>query len=152
MRRTIALIAVGALLLGAFAAPATGAKKKKKKKPAARTVEATYDSPAIGMGGVGGVCLGSNGCVMFATSSNESFMALKGDDQSGQKVFLRVVQDTDGDGTNEGVASICGETSEPIPITPGVQVSIFIYAVGANPPCPGPATSGKVTATFTSAP
>lgn len=152
MRKLIALAAVAMLVVAAFAAPASAGKKKKKSPPAPRTAEGTYDSPAVGIGGVGGACLGANGCVEFAITSSEAYLTLSAEDGSGSTVFMRITQDPDGDGQVEGVASVCGESAEPIAIAPGVPVNVFVYPVGANPPCPGVATSGTVTATFASSP
>lgn len=151
MRKVLAVVTVAALVLAAFAVPAS-AKKHKKKGSKPRTAESAYDSPAIGLGGVGGACFGANGCAQFPVAGEEAYMILESEDSSGRPVFLRVTQDTNGDGTSEGIASVCGASTEPIVITPGVAVNVFVYAVGANPPCPGPATSGKVKATFATNP
>lgn len=150
MKRHLLILLVLALLGGALAGPADAAKKK-KKKPKPRTISATYDSPAVGVGGVGGACLGTNGCVEFGTAQNEAFVSVESADSSGQPVFLRVGQD-DASGNFSGIASYCGESTEPIPISPGLPVQVFIYPVGISPPCPGPATTGSVTATFTAVP
>lgn len=149
MRRLVIALTIAALAAGLLTGPADAGKKK---KPKPRTAEAAYDGPAIGVGGVGGVCSGSQGCVQFPLGPTEGFISLESDDSSGQPVFLRVVQDTNGDGTNEGVGSWCGTTGEPIAVTPGVPATVFIYAVGANPPCPGPATGGTVKAVISSTP
>ena len=149
MRRTLTLILTAALVAGAFAGAPADAKKKKKKKPKPRTVTATYDSPALGLGGVVGLCIAPNGCVPFATSPKERFVSVKIDDSSGTASYGRVTQDLDGDGQADEATPFCGKTEKPVPIQPGIEVNVFIYSLGANPPCAGVGTSGSVTATFT---
>lgn len=146
MRRIVWIALAATLLAGSLLSPVEAAKKK-KKPPKPRTASAAYASPAAGVGGVGGVCTEGNGCVTFGTSSEEAFVKVEGIDASGQPVFLRVGQD-DPSGSFSGIANVCGSSAEAIPIMPGQPVQVFIYSVGVDPPCPGPATSGTVEATF----
>lgn len=153
MRKTLTVAITGALLLGAFVAPSAEAKKKKPKR-VERTAEAPYDSPAVGVGGLTGVCSGSNGCAEFAVASNEKFLDIALEDQTGTPGFFRVRQDTNGDGeftADDAAYQVCGATEEPIAIEPGLGIQVFIYAQGV-PPCPGVSTSGVVKATFSNLP
>ena len=146
MRRTVTLIVMAALVAGAFAAAPAEAKKKKKKKT--RTVSATYDSPALGVGGVAGLCVAPNGCVPFPAGPGEKFVSVTVEDASGTPSYGRVTQDLDGDGQADEATPFCGKTEQPVAIQPGVEINVFVYAVGAQPPCAGVGTSGTIKATF----
>jgi hypothetical protein len=146
MRRTIATLLTSALVMGALMAPAADAAKKKKKP---RKAQATYDSPAIGIGGVAGLCNGANGCAAFPLGAKEKFISVNVVDSTGTPVYARVTQDLDGDGQADAATPFCGKTDGKIPVEPGVTINVFVYTVGVLPaPCQGVATSGVVKATF----
>lgn len=161
MRKAVSVVVMMALVFGAFAAtPADAAKKKKKKKPARveRTVEAKYNCPCgVKIAGVGPgfITAGQEaGGAVIPTSSDDAFISLKIDDQSGQKVFARLSQgDTNGDGLSDIFGEVCGETSEPIPMPGGSEVQIFIYEGNCGmEPTPSIAFGGTITATFSNMP
>lgn len=148
MRRVISIAIAAALVLGAFTA--TAAEAKKRRKRVVRKAEATYDTPAIGVGGVAGLCSGANGCAALPVAANERFISVVVEDSSGTSVYARVTQDTNGDGQADSATPFCGTSGGKIPIEPGIAVNVFVYAAGVLPaPCPGVATSGVVKATFT---
>lgn len=148
MRKTLSLLLTASVVLGAFAAPAAEAKKKKKKK-INRTATATYDTPAIGVGGVAGVCSGANGCAAFPAAPGEKFIQVEVTDASGTPVYGRIAQDLDGDNQADTAVAFCGK-SDKVVIEPGAAINVFIYANGALPaPCAGVGTNGTVKATFT---
>jgi hypothetical protein len=146
MKRLLILALVVGLVAGALTA-AEAAKKKKKKT---RTAESTYEAPAIGSGG--GVCLGAtNSCGNIATGPDERFVEIEIIDEAGFDVYATVGQDLDGDSLTDSSTEICGKSKEPIPIEPGVALTIFPWAVG-QPDCPGVATTGTVKATLSNLP
>ena len=150
MRKTMVValaVALGCTLAGAPA----GAKRAKPKK---RTLELPYTEPAIGAAGAG-VCLQGSSCLFFgAPAAGERLFSVAIEDDLGQPVPASVIQDTNGDGnflvTDDLTVGICGATDEPVEIEPGKAVSVWVWRAGANPPCPGTATAGTATATFSS--
>jgi len=142
-----------ALAAAAFGAPMADAAKKGKKKKT-RTMESVYDSPAIGSGDATGVCSGSNGCATFAIGPTERFISFKIEDQLGLPVYATVGQDQNPDDQfTDVVGKFCGETEEPFAIQPGAEVIVWVWALpGANPACPGAATTGTVTAKISNLP
>ena len=134
-----------AIVAGSLAAPSAAG-----RKPKARKATAVYDSPAIGGGDATGVCSGSNGCVSFGVGPKETTLTLTIEDAAGLPVSATVGQDTDpSNATTEVVGRFCGTTEEPMTIEPGIAVTVWLWLLpGANPACPGAATSGTVTATF----
>ena len=147
MRRIIATVATAALVVGALMAPAADAAKRKKPRKA----QATYDTPAIGLGGVAGLCSGANGCAAFPVGAKERSISVVVTDSTGTAVYARVTQDIDGDGQADSATPFCGSSGGKIPIEPGIAVNVFVYPVGVLPaPCQGVATSGVVKATFRS--
>ena len=114
MRKVISTVLAAAVVLGAFTAPAAEAKKKKTRK-----ATATYDSPAIGVGGVAGLCLGANGCAAFPVGPGEKFISVKVKDATGTAVYARVTQDTDGDGQADVATPFCGKTDGKVRLQPG---------------------------------
>ena len=148
MRRTMATLATAALVVGALTAPSADAAKRKKT---VRKAQATYDTPAIGVGGVAGLCSGANGCAALAVGAKETSISVKVVDGTGTPVYARVTQDIDGDGQADSATPFCGSSDGKIPIEPGIAINVFVYPNGALPaPCPGVATSGVVKATFRS--
>lgn len=150
MRKTVVLGLVLALGCTAGGSPA-GAKRAKPKK---RTFELKYAEPAAGAAGAG-VCLQGSSCLFFGPPApGETHFAVEIEDDLGQPVPASVIQDTNGDGsflvTDDLTVGICGATDEPVEIEPGKDVSVWVWRAGANPPCPGTATAGTATATFSS--
>lgn len=157
MRRLVVGICVAAIACAAVGVPAAAAQKK--KKPAAprrveRKVEATYTSPALGAREATGVCPELSNCPRFIPTAKERYLTLEVADDLGQPVSITVGQDSDpSTPTIEVVARTCGPVTEEILIEPGLEVIVWLWvAPGVNPPCPGSASSGTVTATFANLP
>ncbi len=150
MRKTTVVGLVAVLACAAGSMPAGAAKRAKPK----RTMEMPYSEAAIGAAGAG-VCLQGSSCLFFGPPARgEKRFAVVIEDDLGQPVPASVIQDTNGDGnflvTDDLTVGICGSTDEPVEIEPGKAVSVWVWRAGANPPCPGTATSGTATATFSS--
>lgn len=148
--KSIAVIASAALILGASIVPADA---KKKPKRTERTAEATYYGAAIG------VCYAPEhiGCTRFETTPKDKYLSIEIADTLQTTVYARVFQDLDGSGPTTEVASICGRSEEPIPITPGATVVIFIWGAllqGEPGPvdCPGAVSSGTIKMAFSNLP
>ena len=149
MRSHVSVLLAVALVSGLLAGSSADAAKKK-----VRRASSIYDSPAIGSGDATGVCSGSSGCATFAIGAKEAFIDLKIEDANGLPVYATVGQDTDpSNNFTEVVGRFCGETEEPMAITPGITVTIWLWALpGARPPCPGFATNGTVHARISNLP
>ena len=149
MRRTTALIAA-VLVAATIAAPAHAG-----KKPKSRSMEIAYTEAAHGTHGVG-VCFQGASCAFFGDPLlKERFVSVSVEDDLGTDVFASVIQDTNEDGNylaaDDLTVHFCGETAEPVEIEPDKSVAVWVWqGPGANPPCPGAASSGTITATFTS--
>lgn len=156
MRRWIGAALVTVLAVAPLTSPAVAAKKKKPPAPrrVERKVEATYASPAIGAREATGLCPELSNCPRFVPTLEERYLILEVNDDLGMPVSITVGQDTDASNqTVEIAARTCGPITEEIPIEPGVEVIVWLWvAPGANPPCPGSASSGTVTATFANLP
>jgi hypothetical protein len=153
MKRSIVLFLVLGMIFGSIAS-AEAAKKKKPKK-VSRTVEGSYDAPALI---VAGTCsqTGAVGCVAIQTTLAEKFLTASVTDQHGQAVYVSVQADTDGNNQDDVVyGSFCGETTEPIAVDPGAALHLW---VGVTPDpamagcAPAAATSGTVSATLSNLP
>ncbi len=143
MKRILVVALTAGLVAGALVAPAE-AGKKKKKKPQKVTREVVFDyvCPCIGryqFGGATGTNLGG-GPVSVGL---ESYLTAVAVDDSGQPVHVAINQDTNGDGFNDDVGEFCGETTEPMPINPGLEIRVFVG--DPQPGCPGPALGGTIT-------
>jgi hypothetical protein len=150
MSKTIVVGLVAAVCLAAAGLPAEA---RKRPKPQKRTIELAYTEPAAGAAGIG-VCLQGSSCLFYGgPAPGESHFGVVIEDDLGQPVPASVIQDTNEDGnflvTDDLTVGICGATEEPIEIEPGKAVSVWVWRAGANPPCPGTATAGTATATFT---
>lgn len=146
--KSIAVVASAALILGAFIAPAEAQKKTKRTE---RTAEATYyGAPSYATG----ICSRDRGigCATFPSAPKEKYVSIEIADTLLAPVFAVVYEDSDGDGMGTWVASICGESEEPIPITRGAEVIVVIW--GQEPPadCPGAFSSGTIKMTFSNLP
>jgi hypothetical protein len=150
MRKTVVAGVVLTLACAAAGGPAGASKTPKPKK---RTIALQYAEPALGAAGAG-VCLQGSSCLFYGPpAAGERRFAVVIEDDLGMPVPASVIQDTNGDGnflvTDDLTVGICGATDEPVEIEPGKAVSVWVWRAGASPPCPGTATSGTATATFT---
>jgi hypothetical protein len=155
VRRALTVLVALILLVGALAAPGAEAKKRKKKPSRTRTVETTYSEPAVGTAGIG-VCFQGSSCVFVEPVKGERYASVEITDEFGLPVYASIIQDTSGDGnylaTDDSTTHICGKTTEPLEIEPST-VTVWIWqGPGAVPPCPGLASSGTVTTTFSKSP
>ena len=145
-----AVILLAAVIAASVVAPAHAGKKAKT-----RSLELAYTEPAHGTHGVG-VCFQGASCAFFGDPLlNERFVSVSIEDDLGTDVFGSVVQDTNEDGNflaaDDLTVHFCGETAEPVEIEPDKAVSVWVWqGPGANPPCPGAASAGTITATFSS--
>lgn len=150
MRKTIVALALASLVIGALSVPAHAGKKPKPRK-----LEIEYTEPANGTHGVG-VCLQGASCAFFGDPMlKERFISVTVEDDLGTDVFASVIQDTNEDGNflaaDDLTVNFCGSTAEPVEIEPNKAVSVWVWqGPGANPPCAGGASSGTITATFSS--
>lgn len=152
MRKLLTFALAGSLLISGLMAPAN-AGKKKKKAPKPRTVEATYDAPAIGALGVGICSPGTIGCVDFPSIPGERYVKVEVKDSVGPMVYASITQDLNGDNQADTGTDICTSTEEAVPIEEGYGVTIFIWeGPGPSPVCAGAATSGTIKVTFSATP
>ena len=149
MRKTIVSVAVAMLLVGSLTVPAHAGKKAKPRK-----LEIKYTEPAHGTHGVG-VCFEGTSCAFFGDPMlKERFISVTVEDDLGTDVYATVIQDTNEDGNylaaDDLAVGFCGSTEEPVEIEPDKGVSVWVWqGPGASPPCPGVASAGTITATFT---
>ena len=147
MKRTWLICLVLALLAGALVVPADAAKED---PTLTRRAVATYDNPTLGMAsGTGGAaCLP---CPSFAVSSKDRWVKVEVvDDASPAPVAFAIRQETvDGRCCDHVAGPFCGSTGEePVALTRGLEVYVFVFAFG-DVACPGGlATTGTVTAEF----
>ena len=147
MRRTALVLVIGIAVAG-LVGPAHAARRAKP-----RTLEMAYSESAHGTHGVG-VCFQGASCAFFGDPLlNERFVSVSVEDDLGTNVFASVMQDTNEDGNflaaDDLTVHFCGETAEPVEIEPDKAVSVWVWqGPGTNPPCPGGASAGTITATF----
>ena len=152
MRRALAAAITACLACGIVALPAGAAKKQKP-----RVVEFPYSEAAVGAAGAG-VCFQGSSCLFYGPPvGKERFFAVEIVDSLGVPVPGSIIQDTNEDGNflvaDDLTVGICGATDEPVEIEPGKAVSVWVWRVpGVSPPCPGSATSGVATGTFSTTP
>ncbi len=157
MRKALTTILALGLVAGALLAPAAEAKKK---KPYKRVATHQYSVPAFGQADIGGTCPNAaSGCARFATTAKDKVVVAKIVDATGTPVTGTLSHpDQNGDGFVESLGSFCGQ-SEKVAIQAGVELIVFPYMIGSTgafesfggpSQCPGIATQGKITATFTS--
>jgi hypothetical protein len=138
MKKTFSIALILGLIVGATGLPA----EAKKKKAKAREISVRYENPAIGVGGLGGGCLG---CPTIATGTGEVFAIIQIVDDASPSGYVSFNYDSDGDGIqNIGSGPIvCGETPEPIAVEPATTYNIWPWAAGIE--CPGSSsTAGEV--------
>ncbi len=148
MRKSAVILVLAALVAASFAGPAEAGKKKKKPKRVERTVEVAYEGLAVGVGGVTGACLT---CSSVVTGPDEIFMTVKVEDDVNPGAGVRFSYDTNGDGTNDTGFNVCGETTEPISLPGGVDLTLFNYPTYVDCPA-GFALSGKAIVTLSNMP
>ncbi|MDQ3646509.1 MAG: hypothetical protein M3345_06170 [Actinomycetota bacterium] len=152
MKRFLVTFMILGLVLGSVAT----AESKKKPRRSERTVEGTYQAPALFLYGAcddsGGI-----GCVSFTTKPNERFLTAKVVDAHGLPVFVLVRNEVDGFPAQgaETYGTFCGETTQPIAVPPREDLQFWVGAA-ASPlleGCyPGIGTSGTITTTFSNLP
>jgi hypothetical protein len=149
MKKSLAtLISIG-LIFGAFAAQPAEAKKKRKPKRVERVVEFNYTCPCPGVLQLGSLTAdGTNIGGGSVAPGAEVYLTAVSEDSSGMPVSVSFQQIGDG-GTNEPKGDMCGETTEPIALTPGADVNIFVNS--ADPLC-GVAAGGTLTITLSNLP
>jgi hypothetical protein len=156
MKRFAILVLALGLIVGSVAT-ADAKKKPRKPKRVERVVELAYSAPSPGISGVVGACmavLGVDGtaCVDTPLGPGEVFVRVAITDQTGQPTNFDLAQDSNPDNPGlEIFASGCGETAEPIVITPGIPLRVSVTAIG-GPDCPGVATAGDITITLSNLP
>lgn len=150
MRRSISVF----LALTVFVAVGgVSAHAGKKKAPKPRTIELQYLQPAYGTAGAG-LCFQGESCLFYgAPLKGERFFSVEIEDELGTSVYASVIQDTNGDGnflvTDDLTVPICGATEEPIEIESGKEISVWVWqGPGIDAACPGGATAGTATGTF----
>jgi len=148
MRKSMVILALAALVAASFAGPVDAAKKKKRPKRVERTVEVPYEGAAIGVGGVTGVCAT---CTSVVTGPGEIFMSVKVEDDVNPGAGIRFSYDSDGDGSNDTGFNVCGETSEPVSVPAGVELTMFNYLTYVDCPA-GAAISGTAIVTLSNMP
>ena len=157
MRKTITGLLAASMVFGALALPSAQAgKKKKAPKRTERVAEATYQGPAVGVGGAGICSPGTLGCFPFALGADEGYINIEIADTVPVGVFASVTQDLDGDTFADTSVDICGSSAEPIQVEPGVEVTVFLWegpgVTTDGAPCPGVVTQGTITATISNLP
>lgn len=151
MRKTIAVL-LGLILLSALSGAPVDAKKKPKR--VIRKYSEPYEASSIGTSDGTGTCVDTNGCVFLGIGPNEHFLSFEIVDDTGLPVAATVGQDSDtSDGFVTRIADVCGKTEEPIPIQPGLQVTIWIWALpSATLQCFGFGTTGTFSAELSNLP
>ncbi len=148
MKKLVVVALVTGLLVGSIASAEAG--KKKAPKKTTRVAEAAYIAPARFYWAPTGENIGG---ASFPTGAGESFVTIEIADDAGMDVSAAVGQDPEGDGT-VATTPFCTSTEEPLPIQPGIEVTVFVYVGPCTDPALGPAfsTQGTVTATFSNLP
>lgn len=151
MRRTLVVCLLFTLLAGTFMMPAEAAKRKSKR--VTREAVDTYGMPWLSSPSTGNGCFG-DGCVGFRISGSERWVTMQVRDQSGTPTAFRITQKTDSARRGQTMRGpFCGTSGvEPVRLVPGVEVHVYVYALG-DMGCPGSfGTSGKVRAVFSNLP
>ena len=159
MRKAVAVALALGLLGGAMVMPADAAKKKRLVKKVERVIEHAYAAPSPGVGGAPySACLAAQmddaGCVNIPLAAEEKLVSVEITDTAGQGVYWILAQDTDTSDTDVGYDIFhtgCGNSEEPVPVTPGLELRISVYAFG-GPDCPAAATTGTIKATLSNIP
>ena len=146
MRKILVVGLAAGLVFGSLASAEAG---KKKPKRVERVDEQAYAAPAYFYWAPSGDNIGG---VKFATGPTDKFVSIEIKDAAGMDVSGSVGQDPEGDGT-VATTPFCTKTEEPLPIEPGLEVTVFVF-VGpcTTPPGPAVATQGTVVGTFSNLP
>ena len=143
------------LMVSVVVAGFGGSPVKAKKKDARRVVVSHYNGPAIGTPSTYYACVPSFGCVDFSPYRGERSVSFDIQDAAGLPVYAQVGQWVLAEPNNyiadKDMMSFCGKTTRPFRIDPK-KGDLVVYIWGASgpvPDCPGVATFGDVTATFT---
>ena len=148
MRKLLVAAVVSGLIVGSIASAEAG--KKKAPKKTTRVAEASYIAPARFYYAPTGDNIGG---ASFPTGTGEAYVSITIEDDLGQDVSAAVGQDPEGDNT-VSTTGFCTSTEEPVPIEPGLEVTVFVYAGPCTAPALAPAfaTQGKIVATFSNLP
>lgn len=150
---TIAFILVCSFIAAEAGAAVQPRRGRGKKARPARVAELAYD---VGVGGISepvtaNFCLNGGpvpSCVDFPTGVGEWSVTVKITDETGLPVPA-VVEIHSHDATAEASRRpICGATTEPLPVEPGIPIAVGINVRDPAFPCSGVGTRGVVTATF----
>lgn len=149
MRKLLVAAVVAGLVVGSVATAEAG-KKKKAPKKTTRVAEATYIAPARFYYAPTGDNIGG---ATFPTGAGETYVSVTIEDDLGMGVSAALGQDPEGDNT-VATTDFCTSTEEPLPIDPGLEVIVFVYAGPCTSPQPAPAfaTQGTIIATFSNMP
>jgi len=138
--------------LALVASAAHAARPVKRENRRVRTVEAPYSTGlSYSIPGVGSGCIidtPASSCILVPAGLNERFVSVEIVDATGLEVSASVGPHDD----VPGGEPICGATTEPVPITPGVEVEVMLNELDPSHVCPGLATTGVVKLTLTSRP
>jgi hypothetical protein len=148
MRKLLVVAAVAGLVVGSVASAEAG--KKRAPKKTTRVAEASYVAPAYFYWAPTGDNIGG---VKFPTGAGETYVSVEISDDAGMDVSASVGQDPEGDNT-VSATPFCTSTEEPVPIEPGLEVTVFVYVGPCTSPEPAPAfaSQGTVEATFSNLP
>lgn len=92
------------------------------------------------------------GGAVFDAGCGEGRVEVTLADQSGLPARGAIATDVDGPAgpaPQNFVAEVCGATPEPVEVTPGAEVTVFVLEGVCSDGTPAAATTGTVTATFT---
>ena len=143
------------LMVSVVVAGLGGSPVQAKKKGVRRVEVRHYDGPMIGTASTYYTCMYEYGCVDFSTYGGERSVTFNIKDAAGLPVYAQVGQWVVAAPNNyiddEDMVSFCGKTTRPFRIDPKKgDLTVFIWEAGGPvPACPGVATAGDVTATFT---
>lgn len=82
----------------------------------------------------------------------ERFVSVEIADDSSPDAYAQISQDVDGDGVDDLFVPICSRSVLPVLVVPHVPVKVIAYQGPCFDGMPARATSGTVTATFSSRP
>lgn len=115
----------------------------------ARVVEFAYDLPTIGINDVASLCYA---CFTVQAGPKERRLEISAADEYSPNVYVQYGLDFDGDTYVDESGDLCTATTEPLRIRPFTSAIVIVMA---NPPevppgviCPGTATTGTVTVSF----
>lgn len=152
MRRVTIFLLAAAILCAGLASDSVAGKPKRKT----RTVEATYLTSALGLGGVEHFCVAEPlGCVFIPIEKGEKFVDIEIVDQAGQPIYASVYTHgyTEPDGLDPH-EHVCGKSDDPLAIDPGLETLavVVVHATSVTAGCEGIVTAGTVKTTFSNIP